>query len=104
MTFVKLSLFIILFLLSGCSDYPSGYREGYEGNDKKQWIVFGRSNYSEGFYSGQAERFQYDWLLENPIEDSLMQCPSIVERADPLMFLPSEYKEIAPNVYSSEFN
>lgn len=102
MVFQKNILFILFCFLYGCSDYPSGYREGYEGKDKKQWIVFGRGDYLKGFQSGQAEKFQDDWVLENPVEESLMQCPSIAVRTDPLWFLPADYKEIAPNIYSNE--
>jgi hypothetical protein len=73
--FLKLNIFIIILFLSACSDYQSGYREGYEGSEQRQWIVLGRADYHDGFHSGQANKFQDDWLLENPIEESLMQCP-----------------------------
>lgn len=95
-------LVLLLFLFSGCSDYPTGYLEGYEGGNKKQWIVFGRSEYLKGYQSGQAEKFQDDWLLENPVEEGTLHCPTHIFPADPLMFLPVEYKEIAPNIYRSE--
>jgi hypothetical protein len=99
MALQKKVILILFCFLYGCSDYISGYREGYGGSDKKQWIVFGRGDYLKGFHSGQAEKFQDDWLLENPVEESLMECPSVVLRADPLMFLPAEYKKIATDIY-----
>jgi len=98
----KTIFFILLCSLYACSDYPSGYREGYEGSDKKQWIVFGRGDYSDGYHSGLAEKFQDDWLLENPVNTNTLHCPAIVVRANTLMFLPAAYKEIAPNIYSSK--
>jgi hypothetical protein len=102
MSLQNIILFIFLFILCGCSDYPAGYRDGYGDIDEKKWIVFGRGEYQRGFHSGQAEKFQEDWLLENPIEPDLLYCPSNIVRADPLMFLPKEFKEIAQDIYSSE--
>ena len=100
MALQKIAVLILFFCLYGCSDYSSGYRDGYAGSDKEQWIVFGRDDYLKAYSSGQAEKFQQDWVLENPLEPGLLHCPSIIVRADPLMFLPSEYKEIAPGIYS----
>ena len=96
----KTVLLIIFSFLYGCSDYQTGYRDGYADSDKKQWLVFGRGDYRNGYSSGQAEKFQDDWVLENPVEPGLLHCPSIVVRVDPLMFLPATYKEIAQDVYS----
>lgn len=97
----KVVIFIICFFLYGCSDYQSGYRDGYGEHDKKQWIVFGRDEYLNGYQSGQAEKFQQDWIAENPVETNALHCPAIIVRADPLMFLPPEYKRIAPDIYSN---
>ena len=92
----------LLLLISGCSDYPTGYNEGYEGSNKNQWIVFGRSEYFNGYHSGQAAKFQDDWLLENPTQVSSLHCPTNIIPADPLMFLPAGYDKIAPDIYRSE--
>ena len=97
----KVVLLIISFSLYSCSDHQSGYKDGYGGNDKKQLIVFGRGEYLNGYHSGQAEKFQQDWVSENPVEINGLQCPSIIVLADPLMFLPPEYKRIAPDVYQT---
>ncbi len=98
----KTVLIIIFSFLYGCSDHQTGYRDGYGDIDKKKWVVFGRGNYLKGYSSGQADKFQDDWILENPIEPGLLHCPSIIVRADPLMFLPADYKKIAKDIYSSE--
>lgn len=96
------TIFLILCCsLYGCSDYPSGYREGYEGSDKKQWILFRRGDYINGYESGVAEKFQEDWMLENPVDTGILHCPSIVVRTNPLMLLPAEYREIAQDIYSN---
>lgn len=102
MVLQKTIIFIFFCCLYGCSDYQSGYREGYGDIDKKQWIVFGREDYLNGYESGQAEKFQQDWVLENPVDTEALHCPAVVLRANPLMFLPSEYIEIAPDIYSNE--
>ncbi len=95
----KVVILIICFSLYGCSDYQTGYRDGYEENDKKQWVGFGRGGYLNGYFSGQAEKFQQDWVSEILTETNGLQCPDIIVRADPLMFLPPGYKRIAPDIY-----
>jgi len=95
----KVVILIICFSLYGCSDYQTGYKDGYADNDKKQWVVIGRGEYLNGYFSGQAEKFQQDWVLENPVKTNGLQCPDIIVRADPLMFLPPGYKRIAPDTY-----
>ena len=101
MNILKTPLFIFLLMLSGCSDYQTGYQAAYAGNDKNRWIVFGIGDYLKGYESGLAERFQQDWILENPVDTDALHCPSIVLRANPLMFLPTEYSEIAQDIYSN---
>ncbi len=95
------NIFILVFSLNlyGCSDYQTGYKEGYQGNDKNQWVVFGKEGYFEGYHSGQAEMFQQDWLAENPVETSLLQCPTTFIHTDPLNVLPTGYEQIAQDVY-----
>jgi len=95
----KVVILIICYSLYGCGDYQAGYRDGYADNDKKQWIVFGRSGYLNGYHSGQAEKFQQDWVLENPVETNALQCSDIIVRDDLLMFLPPGYKRIAQDIY-----
>ena len=95
----KAVILIICFFLYGCGDYPAGHKDGYEGTEKKQWIVFGRSEYLDGFYEGEAEKFQQDWLAVNPVEINELQCTEVTFLADPSMFVPAEYKRIAPDIY-----
>ena len=93
-------ILIICYFIYGCGDYPSGHKDGYESTEKKSWLVFGRSEYLEGFYAGEAEKFQQDWLAENFTETNQLrlQCPDVF-LADPIMFLPIEYKRVGIDTY-----
>jgi len=99
----ELIVLIICCFIYGCSGYPSGYKDGYGSIDKRQWIVFGRSEYLSGFEAGKAEKFQQDWLAENFSDINHLQCPVVTILADPLMFLPAEYKRVAPDTYQLDF-
>jgi len=93
-------ILIICYFIYGCGDYPSGHKDGYESTEKKSWLVFGRSEYLDGFYAGEAEKFQQDWLAENLTETNQLrlQCPDVF-LADPIMFLPIEYKRVGIDTY-----
>jgi len=93
-------ILIICYFIYGCGDYPSGHKDGYESTEKKSWLVFGRSEYLDGFYAGEAEKFQQDWLAENFTETNQLrlQCPDVF-LADPIMFLPIEYKRVGIDTY-----
>jgi hypothetical protein len=98
--FRKTIILIICYFIYGCGDYPSGHKDGYESTGKKSWIVFGRSEYLDGYYVGEAEKFQQDWLAENLTETNQLrlQCPDVF-LADPIMFLPIEYKKVGLDTY-----
>ena len=100
----KIIILISCYCIYGCSDYPSGHADGIEGAERKQWIVFGRSEYLDGFYAGQAENFQQKWLAENLTETNQLRlhCPDVFI-ADPIMFLPIEYKRIGSDTYKIDF-
>ena len=95
----KIIILFICHFIYGCSDYPSGFKDGYGNNAQEQWIVFGKAEYLEGFQAGKAEKFQQDWLAENYSDINHLQCPVVTILADPLMFLPTEYKRVAPDTY-----
>lgn len=99
----KTIILISCYFIYGCSDYPSGYEDGLEGAEKKQWIVFGRSEYLDGFYVGEAEKFQQDWLAENYSDINQLQCPVVTILADPFNYLPAEYKRVGPDTYKIDF-
>lgn len=96
---------IFCLLATGCSDYQTGYQEGYKHGYQEakhnRWIVFGRSNYLRGYDAGQAEKFQEEWVTEDPLElgDSPLRCREIKIEADALMFLPEEYRRISSDTY-----
>ncbi len=85
-----------------CSDYPSGHEDGFEGAEKKQWIVIGRSEYLEGFYVGEAEKFQQDWLAENYSDINQLQCPVVTILDDPFNYLPAEYIRVGTDTYKTD--
>ncbi len=101
---IKISL-IFCLLATGCSDYQTGYQEGYRHGYQEakhnRWIVFGRSEYLRGYDAGQSEKFQEEWVSEDPLElgDSPLRCRDIKIEADALMFLPEEYRRISSDAY-----
>ena len=96
----KTIILIACCFIYGCGDYPSGYKDGYGSAEMKQWIVFGRSEYIEGFEAGKAEKFQQDWLAENLTETNQLrlECPDVF-LVDPIIFLPIEYKKVGLDTY-----
>ena len=92
------SVIVCCLFLFACSDYKSGYRDALN-NESSQWVVFGKSEYTRGYHSGEAERYQNDWLLESDVQSSEFSCPAIIIKADPLLFLPENYERIAPDTY-----
>ena len=104
MYFRKVLILIVCYFIYGCSDYPSGHKDGYEGTEKKQWIVFGRSEYLDGFYAGEAEKFQQDWLAVNFTDTNRLrlQCPDVF-LVDPIIFLPMEYKKVGLDTYKIDY-
>lgn len=94
-----LMLFVFCYQIYGCGDYPAGYQDGYAKSEKKQWLVFGRKAYQQGFDAGLAEKFQQDWFAQNLSEMNILHCPEVIIRTDPLMFLPPEYKRSGNDTY-----
>ena len=45
----------------------------------------------DGFYVGEAEKFQQDWLAENYSDINQLQCTVVTILEDPIIFLPAEY-------------
>jgi hypothetical protein len=99
----KTIILISCYFIYGCSDYQSGHKDGYESAEKKQWIVFGRSEYMDGFYAGEAEKFQQDWLAENYSDINQLQCPVVTILADPFNYLPAEYIRVGPDTYKLDY-
>ena len=99
MYFRKSIILITCYFLYGCGDYPSGHKDGYESTEKKQWIIFGGSEYLDGFYAGEAEKFQQDWLAENYSDINQLQCPVVTILEDPLNYLPAGYKIVGTDTY-----
>ena len=103
MYYRKVLILIVCYFIYGCGDYLSGHKDGYEGTERNQWIVFGRSDYLDGFHEGEAERFQQDWFAENLTAINQLQCLVVTISADPLMFLPVEYKRVGTDTYKIDF-
>ncbi len=86
--------------LTACSDYQAGFADGYGGTDRQRWIVFGKAEYQQGFFAGEADRFQQDWMAANPLDADRPICraPEITAEAD--MFTPAGYRHVAEGVFS----
>ena len=78
-------------------EHPHLFYLGRTPKNKK--IIFGKEGYLEGFQEGKAEKFQQNWLAENYSDINHLQCPVVTILADPLMFLPTEYKRVGPDIY-----
>ncbi len=99
MYYRKTFILIICCFIYGCGDYSSGHKDGYENTELKQWIVIGRAEYLDGYYVGEAEKFQQDWLAENYSDINQLQCPVVTILADPFNYLPAEYKIVGTDTY-----
>jgi hypothetical protein len=42
---------LFLFIIS-CGNYDKGYEDGYNNSQKKKWIVFGKTEYYNGYLEG----------------------------------------------------
>jgi len=99
----KIIILIACCSIYGCSDYPSGYKDGYGSIEKRQWIVFGKEDYLEGFHGGKADKFQQEWLAENYSDINHLQCTVVTILTDPFIHLPAEYKRVGPDTYKIDF-
>lgn len=99
----KTIILISCCCIYGCSDYPSGYKDGYGSIEKRQWIVFGKEGYLEGFHEGKSDKFQQDWFAENLSDINQLQCPVVSILTDPFIYLPAEYKRVGPDTYKMDF-
>jgi len=100
MNFNTLILLLLTSLLFSCADYKTGYADGYANKQQKTILVFGKDNYLKGFNAGQAEKFQQDWLAENPIDETAIQCRDIIVNVDPGVFFSSDYKPVMSEIYT----
>ncbi len=96
-----ISTIVIVLFSFGCSDYQSGYQDGYEGMEQR-WTLFGYDEYSNGYQIGKADKFQEDWESENAIDidDELLQCRDIFFEVNHTNFSLQNYTKSSGNVYS----
>ena len=92
------SVIVCCLFLYSCSDYQSGYSDALN-DEPKQWVVFGKSEYTSGYHSGEADRFQNDWMLESNVQSSELSCPTFAMEGGPLLLLPENFKRISPDTY-----
>jgi hypothetical protein len=59
-TVIKVALMIFLNIVVSCSDYETGFKNGFKGIKYNKWILFGREDYmkgyEEGVYAGKLDR------------------------------------------------
>ena len=96
-------LFIVSCLfLTACGEHETGYYDGYQGKDEKQWLIFGRAQYKKGFQAGRSEAFQDDWFAENLADmyiDNSLQCEPLAVKVDPLIIFPDNWKRTGTNIF-----
>lgn len=46
---------ILIFFSTSCGNYDMGYEDGCDGEEMKKWVIFGRSQYSEGYEEGWSD-------------------------------------------------
>ena len=86
---------VLLLGIAGCSDYKSGFEDGYDGVEKQGWIVFGKADYLQGFSDGEADKFQQDWVSVNTLEGDTRTCRAPVITTEAGMFTPVGYQRVA---------
>ncbi len=52
-------------LLTACGNYEAGYGDGLHGNSENRWIVYGRSQYQQGYHQGEMEARSGPHLLDS---------------------------------------
>ena len=76
----------LISLTAACSDYQSGYENGYNNVEARNWLVLGRQEYQEGYQEGQMQAFHDNWYAENADDiDVGLSCPAVVMRVSPLI-------------------
>ncbi len=60
----RLAAMLLPLVLTGCGDYPQGYRDGLAAAPHRHWIVFGRSAYLSGYDQGAIDAF-FKWVDSN---------------------------------------
>ena len=76
----------LLSLTAACSDYQTGYDNGYNNVEARNWLVSGRREYQEGYQQGQMQAFHDDWYAENADDiDVGLSCPAVVMRVSPVI-------------------
>lgn len=97
----RLIILSAVLCITGCSDYQAGFTDGYGGTDRQRWIVFGKAEYQRGFFAGEADRFQQDWMAENPLDADRPVCRAPVMTTEADMFSPVGYRHVADGVFST---
>ena len=95
----QVCLILLVLMLVSCSDYQAGYRDGIEGLDKDSWLLFGKTEYLRGFHAGAAEKFQQDWLLENPLNLEGLVCRIPEMKQGELNFIPAGYEPVTNDIF-----
>ena len=92
--------FLVLLLAAGCSNYESGYHDGYRDKSANKWLSLVSSRYEKGYQDGAAEKFFSDWMMENEDDITEQSCPVILTELHPLMYLTPGYEETQPGLFS----
>ncbi|MEM7027938.1 MAG: hypothetical protein AAF410_06930 [Pseudomonadota bacterium] len=98
---IQYNLFFFIFITTACSDYQAGYQQGINGLEDEQWLVFGKEEYMRGYHAGSAEKFQQDWLAENPLDIAGLVCRLPEMKSGATIIMPAGYENIGNDIFQS---
>ena len=76
----------LLLFTSSCADHKTGYEDGYNNIEARNWLLLVRHQYDKGYMEGQMQAFHDDWYAENADDiDVGLNCPVTVMKLSPVL-------------------
>ena len=96
---IRVILLCAVLFGAGCSNYETGFDDGFAGTELHSWIFIGKSDYIRGYYDGEADRLHNDWTAVNAVEDDRLICRAPAQLIQSDQFSPVGYQHVAENVF-----